>query len=785
MSEPSPYIIALDRLASEDRDREVGGKARQLARLIRAGLPVPDGFVVSAQVPTLDPDQRARVFEHAGRQAEALGQPLAVRSSAAIEDRSFAAAPGVFASVLGVSPDDLVAAIHQVWSSAATPLVHAYAEARGLALQAPLQAPGTAPAVPPIVVPIAVIVQRQITGPRVHHGVLYTRLPGDPDSVEMVIESRSSQEPGVASVRLPRSTGATGPDAMDPALAAAATGLELQAEELARLVAVGLDAESVIGASRGADVEWVIARSPDGGGGSEGDDDGSPSRVWLVQARAIVHPVAPPAFPVALLAFSRAEPELEWRLDATHNPDPLSPAQAGLVERMDRLGLAPYRMRVVGGYLYYAASPDTSDAAGSVDHIDDAAPADSESMTAESLLRTFRDEILPAMESLLAEAESDSAGVLEVLAAYEQFYALYAGRLTPLIGRGKRVLPDFLATHLPDGLDSPSEALIGQVLADGSRARLETMLDEVAAGNADIARLHQVAGTMATAWDIAAPPLSETPEAIEHAVAHRQRRAGQPAGSDADHSVARLRDLLTPDSAARLDDLVALARTVRDIAEIDDRLYFRAQTALRRALLRRAKVWNSIQDDDIFFLPFEQVLEWIERGESPEPILCRRMAQAARSMRTRQGAWRMPAGFRNGQVMSTGPGRHRLGGEPGSCTAPDGLAGRWTGRGTGGQVRGAAVRIDDLTALSRHDQLPDGAILVVATITPAMVFASSRAIGIVAQHGGLLDHGAAMARELGLPCVVDCPGVWNDVRSGDQLWVDGEDGMVVRILENP
>lgn len=753
MSDPSEYIIALARLADDRADVEVGGKASQLATLIRAGLPVPEGFVVSAEVAALDPDQRAPILEWIVRQAGVLGAPLAVRSSAAIEDRSFAAAPGVFASVLGVSPTDVIAAIQQVWASAATPLVRAYAEARGLAV---VGAGG-------IAVPIAVIVQRQVIGPQYLRGALYTRMPGDPDSAEMLIESHASREqdrrdeeraPG--SARIARASGVSEAGEAAPGLAAGAAALGLDRSALAELVAIGLRAEAAIGASRGADVEWVIGQPAAG--------DTSP-RVWLVQARTIVHPVAPPPFPVALLAFSRAEPDVAWRLDVTHNPDPLSPAQAGLVERMDRLGLAPYRMRMVGGYLYYAAEPDLEDR-----------PEADPSLTDGFLLQMFHEELVPAMESLLAAAESDGAGVLDVLEAYEQFYALYAGRLAPLIARGRRMLPAFLRAHLPPGMGSRSEEFVGRILADGSSARLETLLDEVAAGDGDIDRLVRVAGTMTTAWDIAASPLSETPAAIAHAVAHRREVARRPASHDSDEFVAWLRDKLSPGSEPQLDPLVALARAVRDMGEIDDRLYFRAQTALRRALLRQAKAWNAIDDHDVFFLPLDQVLEWIAHEHCPEPVMVHRMAQAARSMRTRQAAWRMPLYFSDGQATSP-PGSGSSGGR---ARGPD----RWAGRGTGGQVRGLAVRVDDLAVLSVREDLPEGAILVVATITPAMVFASSRASGIVAQHGGLLDHGAAMARELGLPCVVDCPGVWDDVHSGDQLWVDGDDGMVLRIADS-
>jgi pyruvate,water dikinase len=44
----------------------------------------------------------------------------------------------------------------------------------------------------------------------------------------------------------------------------------------------------------------------------------------------------------------------------------------------------------------------------------------------------------------------------------------------------------------------------------------------------------------------------------------------------------------------------------------------------------------------------------------------------------------------------------------------------------------------------------------------------------------LLDHGAAMARELGIPCVVGCRGVVEAVADGDWLEVSGDSGTVSR-----
>jgi pyruvate,water dikinase len=53
------------------------------------------------------------------------------------------------------------------------------------------------------------------------------------------------------------------------------------------------------------------------------------------------------------------------------------------------------------------------------------------------------------------------------------------------------------------------------------------------------------------------------------------------------------------------------------------------------------------------------------------------------------------------------------------------------------------------------------------------------AAAIVAEHGGLLGHGASLAREMGIPCVVGCVGAMAHLTDGDDVWVDADAGVVV------
>ena len=54
--------------------------------------------------------------------------------------------------------------------------------------------------------------------------------------------------------------------------------------------------------------------------------------------------------------------------------------------------------------------------------------------------------------------------------------------------------------------------------------------------------------------------------------------------------------------------------------------------------------------------------------------------------------------------------------------------------------------------------------------------------GVVTEIGGLLSHGAVVAREYGLPAIVGLPGVTEFVKSGDIVTLDGDKGLLLRYV---
>lgn len=109
-----------------DADASCGGKAATLGRLLRHGMPVPDGVVVTG-LGGDEPDD-ASLTAVVADVLDRLGPgPLAVRSSAPDEDGALASWAGVLETVLGASgPDAVAAAVRTCVASFTGPRAQAY-----------------------------------------------------------------------------------------------------------------------------------------------------------------------------------------------------------------------------------------------------------------------------------------------------------------------------------------------------------------------------------------------------------------------------------------------------------------------------------------------------------------------------------------------------------------------------------------------------------------------------------------------------------------------------------
>jgi phosphoenolpyruvate synthase/pyruvate phosphate dikinase len=69
--------------------------------------------------------------------------------------------------------------------------------------------------------------------------------------------------------------------------------------------------------------------------------------------------------------------------------------------------------------------------------------------------------------------------------------------------------------------------------------------------------------------------------------------------------------------------------------------------------------------------------------------------------------------------------------------------------------------------------------MVCDAVDPNMTFVVPLAAGIVERRGGMLIHGAIIAREYGLPCVTGAAEAAKWIKTGDTVTVDGYLGIVI------
>jgi phosphoenolpyruvate synthase/pyruvate phosphate dikinase len=127
------YVIPLSAVLDADPG-SVGGKAWSVGRMLRTGLPVPDGLCVTDA--GLDNLRSSGLRAELAEALQRLGSSaVAVRSSAGAEDSSAHSYAGIFKSFLNVvkRPDAVITALDGVRESAGGRLVETYERATGSA----------------------------------------------------------------------------------------------------------------------------------------------------------------------------------------------------------------------------------------------------------------------------------------------------------------------------------------------------------------------------------------------------------------------------------------------------------------------------------------------------------------------------------------------------------------------------------------------------------------------------------------------------------------------------
>jgi len=731
----------------------------KLARLLSAGCrwdrPGAPGWLESAQRTLEQIGRRNCPHEllcELAKKAQSLGaRSFCVRSSFFGEDNPRACAPGVYESVVDVPLDDLPAAIVKVVASAFSPAALAYANAQGW------DAWGA---------PLSVVVHGFV--PATAHG--HAAVTAD---AQVAVDLHSGALPPAQNARLRRI-------------------LKEKAKDLLRPAAL-------LDATCGVEIEWVLAtEKPNPQPEKEATDANSTNTDFgsfvFVQWRPLP---AQPAAPVWSAHSELPGDPQSWIWDAAHNPQPLSPAQQGLVEHVAQCPGSGVELAVAGGYLFSRNSGNLANKTPIEQ------PELSEQKELAGLLSLDASNPMPRLHELQllvdsidrelgpvggapVEATTElSSGrpskpeggtrredLEAALRAFRQLYPLIVGQLGKTVRAFVRQARSKLEAT---GLESDQiEALLTAAPTRATQRRMA--LQAIARGEANaVTAFLATFGDESPAWDVARQTWLEDPRSL-HALRSsrysRSREVDCPESLDEQHpkrapaSGARSApgtnsaaatsptpgsvDLSEPQAA-----LVTQAQMAMALGEEDDWLYARLQARVRRALVgigRTLHAKGQIEDsNDVFFLSFATV---------------RAQADGARAL----------------DLKAEVSANRRLFGAHAQSPPPLPPFGTPThqgatfvsGHGVGGRVVARVHR-----HISGAPPPPANRVVVARTLLPTELPLLNPS-ALIVETGGPLGHVAAQARERGFAALVGASGC-DQLRSGDLVLVDGVSGHAIRI----
>jgi len=95
-----------------------------------------------------------------------------------------------------------------------------------------------------------------------------------------------------------------------------------------------------------------------------------------------------------------------------------------------------------------------------------------------------------------------------------------------------------------------------------------------------------------------------------------------------------------------------------------------------------------------------------------------------------------------------------------------------------GTVTGKAIILKDLTNVP---EIEEGYIIVTPFFTPLMSILLSKSKGILTDFGGVTSHGAIIAREFNIPCIVALNEATSFIKDGQMICIDGSKGEIYEI----
>jgi pyruvate,water dikinase len=187
--------------------------------------------------------------------------------------------------------------------------------------------------------------------------------------------------------------------------------------------------------------------------------------------------------------------------------------------------------------------------------------------------------------------------------------------------------------------------------------------------------------------------------------------------------------------------------------------YFVYKQALLREAERLVEAHVLHDEEDIFYLRFQELHDVVRTHPVDEPLI-----------RQRKEAFRSYAALTPPRVL-TSDGEAVTGAYRRVDVPPSALLGLPVSAGT---VEGRARVILDLS----EAHLEAGDILVTTFTDPSWTPLFVAISGLVTEVGGLMTHGAVVAREYGLPAVVGVENATRLIRDGQRIRVHGTDGYI-------
>ncbi|WP_426504671.1 rifamycin-inactivating phosphotransferase [Dactylosporangium sp. McL0621] len=222
----------------------------------------------------------------------------------------------------------------------------------------------------------------------------------------------------------------------------------------------------------------------------------------------------------------------------------------------------------------------------------------------------------------------------------------------------------------------------------------------------------------------------------------------------------RLRAL--PDGERRAEEtkrMIDLARTFIGYREYPKYGMISRYFVYKRALLEEAGRLALREREDIFYLTFPELREVVRTNRVDDALIARRRE----AFRSHQALTPPRVLTSDGEALM---GEYRRDDVPAGA-----LAGLPV---SAGFVEGRARVVLDLAQAA----LEPGDILVTAYTDPSWTPLFVAIAGLVTEVGGLMTHGAVIAREYGLPAVVGVVGATRLIADGQRIRVHGTDGYV-------